>query len=334
MFATEFLTTCRQASSILLTGPQSLDGDSIGACLALRDMISEKCTATIDVCGIPTHQYTHLSGIEQWKPNANLLEQYDVAIVVDGDRFRLAPTVEKAFNASSETVLIDHHKSTDTTSYTLSWLDATAVSTCSMIYTLAKTWNSTITTAIAEALYVGILFDTGGFQHSNTNAETLRLAATLMEYEFDANRTYIKVVKEKRLRGWKLQSALFQNSQLLADGSIHIGWISHKTMVDLECDEGDIEGLVNDLRCTTGVDFAALIVGLPNGTHKVSLRSNPQFRGHEGIDCALLAKTLSTRGGGHTRASGARLDLSLEDSIARVKNFSLQFADSTMGKSL
>ena len=42
MFATDFLTICRQASSILLTGPQSLDGDSIGACLALRDMIAEK----------------------------------------------------------------------------------------------------------------------------------------------------------------------------------------------------------------------------------------------------------------------------------------------------
>ena len=62
-----------------------------------------------------------------------------------------------------------------------------------------------------------------------------------------------------------------------SDGSIHIGWISYETMTDLECDSGDIEGLVNDLRCTKGVDFAALIVGLPNGTHKVSLRSNPPF---------------------------------------------------------
>ena len=333
MFATDFLNMCRRSSSILLTGPQSLDGDSIGACLALRDMIAEKCDATIDVCGIPTHQYTHLSRIDQWKPNEGLRSTYDVAIVVDGDRFRLAPNVETAFNASSGTVLIDHHKSTDTTSYALAWLDPNAVSTCSMIYALAEAWNSTITSNIAEALYVGILFDTGGFQHSNTNAETLRLAAKLMEYEFDANRTYIKVVKEKRLRGWKLQSALFQNSQIMADGSIHIGWISHETMEELRCDSGDIEGLVNDLRCTTGVDFAALIVGLPNGTHKVSLRSNPRFREHEGIDCALLAKALSTRGGGHTRAAGARLDLSLENSIARVKEFSLEFAHSTMSLS-
>ena len=329
MFATDFLTICRQAGSILLTGPESLDGDSIGACLALRGMIAEKCTATIDVCGIPTHQYTHLSNIDQWKPNNNLLDQYDVAIVVDGDRFRLAPNVEEAFNASSVTVLIDHHKSTDTTSYTLSWLNGTAVSTCSMIYALAEAWDSTISVDIAEALYVGILFDTGGFQHSNTNAETLRLAATLMECGFDANRTYIKVVKEKRLRGWKLQSALFQNSQLLADGSIHIGWIAHETMELLGCDDGDVEGLVNDLRCTTNVDFAALIVGRPNGTHKVSLRSNPHFRGHNGIDCALLAKTLSVHGGGHTRAAGARLDLSLEDSIAHVTQLSLQFANKT-----
>lgn len=329
MFAADFLSMCCQAGSILLTGPQSLDGDSIGACLALRDMIAEKSTATIDVCGIPTHQYTHLNGIDKWKPNRDLQYHYDVAIVVDGDRLRLEPNVEKAFNASSATVLIDHHKSTDTTSYALSWLDPTAVSTCSMIYSLIESWNSTITATIAEALYVGILFDTGGFQHSNTNAETLRLAASLMEYDFDANRTYIKVVKERRLRGWQLQSALFQNSTLLFDGAVHLGWISNETMTTLNCDGGDVEGLVNDLRCTTGVDFAALIVGLPNGEHKVSLRSNPNFRGNTGIDCAELAKSLSKRGGGHTRAAGARLDLSLEDSIAHVKLLSLQFAVKT-----
>ena len=115
-----------------------------------------------------------------------------------------------------------------------------------------------------------------------------------MEFDFDANRTYIKVVKEKRPRGWKLQSALFQNSTLLFDGAIHLGWISIDTMTTLECDGGDIEGLVNDLRCTTGVDFAALIVGLPNGDHKVSLRSNPTFQGHEGIDC-VLARHCHTR---------------------------------------
>ena len=329
MFTTELLAVCIEAKSILLTGPQSLDGDSIGACLALKEMLSEKCTAEIDVCGIPTHQYTHLSNIQHWKPDEGLKTAYDVAIVVDGNRFRLAPNVEIAFNASKTTVLIDHHKSTDSTSYTLSWLEATAVSTCSMIHALAERWGSTMTSTIAEALYVGILFDTGGFQHSNTNPETLRLAATLMEFDFDANRTYIKVVKEKRLRGWKLQSALFQNSSLLFDGAIHIGWIPCETMRSLQCDGGDIEGLVNDLRCTTGVDFAALIVGLSNGTHKVSLRSNPTFVGYEGIDCAALAETLSNRGGGHTRAAGARLDMSLEDSIARVKEFSIRFAENT-----
>ena len=133
MFATDLLAICREASSILLTGPLSIDGDSIGACLALQEMIEEKCSATIDVCGIPTHQYTHLNHIDQWKPNRNLLSKYDVAIVVDGDRYRLDPNVEKAFNASSTTVLIDHHKSTNTTPYTLTWLDSSAVSTCSMI---------------------------------------------------------------------------------------------------------------------------------------------------------------------------------------------------------
>lgn len=331
MFSEKFLALCKGAKRILLTGPQSLDGDSIGACLALGEMLHNLCEATIDVCGIPTHQYIHLAGVESWLPDAGLQSHYDVAIVVDGDRFRLAPNVETAFNTATATVIIDHHKSTDTSSYTLAWLDATAVSTCSMIHALLEAWGGSLTPSIAEALYVGILFDTGGFQHSNTNPDTLRLAAALMEQDFDANRTYIKVVKEKRTQGWKLQSAMFQNSRVLFNGAIHIGWISHQTMQSLGCNGGDIEGLVNDLRCTTGVDFAALIVGLENGTHKVSLRSNPKFMGHTGLDCAHLAQTLSTRGGGHTRAAGARMDCSLEDTIEQVEKISLAFANSVLG---
>ncbi len=199
MFAAEFLTACKNANSILLTGPQSLDGDSIGACVALQEMLAEKCTATIDVSGIPTHQYVHLRSIDQWKPDEDLQTTYDVAIVVDGDRFRLAPNVEATFNSSTVSVLIDHHKSTDVSSYSLSWLDGTAVSTCSMIYSLAQSWGSTITSTIAEALYIGILFDTGGFQHSNTNSETLRIAATLMEFDFDSNAIH------HRMREWTLK---------------------------------------------------------------------------------------------------------------------------------
>mgnify|MGYP001944556754 CR=1 FL=1 len=330
MFFERLYTLCQEAKTILLTGPQSLDGDSIGACLALHDMIAQFSAAQIDVSGIPTHQYVHLEGLHSWKPDANLRPQYDLAIVVDGDCFRLAPTVEQAFNTATHTVLIDHHKSTDTQTYALAWLEPTAVSTCSMIYTLLEAWNCTLTPKIAEAIYVGLLFDTGGFQHSNTNPETLRLAAHLMEQGFDANRTYIKVVKEKRPQGWKLQSAMFQNSILHANGQVHIAWIPHTTMEELGCDGGDLEGLVNDLRCTAGVDFAALIVGLDEHNHKVSLRSNPSFGEHTGIDCSALAQTLSTRGGGHVRASGARLTMSLTESIDHVTRISLQFVQSTI----
>ena len=161
-------------------------------------MLAEKCSAIIDVCGIPTHQYTfkQYRSVEARRWSSSLIRCSNCS------RWKSISTGTKcrtAFNASKTSVLIDHHKSTDTSSYTLSWLDPTAVSTCSMIYELANAWKSTITSTIAEALYVGILFDTGGFQHSNTNAETLRIAATLMEFDFDANRTYIKVVKEKRL---------------------------------------------------------------------------------------------------------------------------------------
>ncbi len=308
----ELLEMCQKSQTILITGPKSPDGDSIGACIALAEMIRQKSSCHIDISGIPTHQYLHLDGIDSWKPDSNLRNQYDLAIVVDGNRHRLISSVQQPYDSSLKSILIDHHKSTDPTQYDLAILDPFATSTCSMIYEIVNSWNCILTPSIAEALYVGILFDTGGFQHSNTTPETLRTAAALMESGFDANRTFLKVIKERRLQGWKLQSDMFKNSALHCNGLLHIASISSDTMTTLGCENGDLEGLVNDLRCTAGVHMAALIIENDEQAIKVSLRSNPTLQNKPGVDCAAVAQLLSERGGGHTRAAGASISDTLE----------------------
>ena len=67
---TRLYTVCQQASNILITGPESLDGDSVGACIALKEMFRTFTEATIDIFGIPTHQYVELHDVENWKANA------------------------------------------------------------------------------------------------------------------------------------------------------------------------------------------------------------------------------------------------------------------------
>ena len=89
-------------------------------------------------------------------------------------------------------------------------------------------------------------------------------------------------------------------------------------MSDLGCDNGDLEGLVNDLRCTKGIHMAVLIIEKSHNLTKVSLRSNPNLFDKEGVDCAAIAQQLSTKGGGHTRAAGASVDLGLRDTMELV----------------
>ena len=310
MFSQELNALCQSASNILITGPESLDGDSIGACIALQQMIHHISTANVDVFGIPTHQYIHLNGIDSWKHNCDPKPHYDVAIVVDGNRHRLHPIVEKAFDQATTSVLIDHHKSTDSSIYDLAYLEPTAASTCSMVYELLQDWDIPINQNIAEALYVGLIFDTGGFQHSNTSSAVHQMASELIQTGFDANTTYIKVIKEKRPQGWQLQSHMFANSTLLEHNMIHTAFITQQTMNELDCNDGDIEGLVNDLRCTAGVHFAILVIEKDSGEVKVSLRSNPTINDHCGVDCAAFAQSLSIRGGGHARAAGATVRIS------------------------
>ena len=293
---------CQSATSILITGPEATDGDSIGACQALKEIILQQHSVQIDCTGQVDFQYTWMAGLDEWKSPTELQQQYDVAIVLDGNFFRLNDTVQHIFENSKHRILIDHHQPTDFSPYTLVLLNSTSPSTCSMIAKIAMEWKISLTKTMAQALYTGIIFDTGGFQHDNTDAQTHRIVADLMDTGFDANFVYSKVLVEKKPSGLRLMCYVLQYSEYLADGFAHVIQIPQKTFQELDCSYSDTEGLANLLLYTTGVDVSFLLLEKQDGC-KISFRSRSAFYKHD-INCATFAKSLYPSGGGHIKAAG------------------------------
>ena len=308
------LTRFGESRSVLLTGPDGPDGDSIGACLALRRVLAVVAPGMrVDVAGAPGRRYAWMSDADVMIADAHVTADYDGVVVLDGDCTRLVKEVEAAFRAARWTGIIDHHRSTDTAPYTVAYFEPTSESTCSMIAALADAWGVPLDAEMAEQIYTGLVFDTGGFRHSNTRPATHALAARLLALGIDSTRITHRVLHERRKEATLLLGALVGGTQFLHDGALAVTACPASLMTRLGAEAPDFEGIVELLQGTTGVAVSAVLQERGPARTKISLRSGGR------VDVAALAKSLDAGGGGHAKAAGVTVPWPLDEAVARIE---------------
>ena len=108
---------------------------------------------------------------------------------------------------------------------------------------------------------------------------------------------------------------VLQGAWFTHEGRVQLGIVRSRDMEELGAVAGDVEGIVETLLNTTGVEVSVLFVERAEKRIKLSFRC----RSHSDQNLALLASELSPQGGGHPRAAGALLSTSLEDAVRRVE---------------
>lgn len=295
--ASALLDLVRSSRRVVLTGPEGPDGDSIGACLALRRLLAVLAPdVVVDVVGVMSDRYAFLGDAAAVLPNARAAGA-DGVVVMDGDCRRLPAEVRAAFDAARWTGLVDHHRSTDMAGYTVALLDPASESTCGMVASLASGWGVPVDAALAELLYMGLVFDTGAFRYSNTQPSTHRLAAELIGTGIDHADIVLRTLVQRRPASLRLMAAVFGGAHFAPDGRSLVGSVSLDTLRMAQARETDLDGVVDILQHIEGVEVAALVTER-RGVAKVSLRS----RG--ALNVAELAQSLSAGGGGHAKAAG------------------------------
>jgi phosphoesterase RecJ-like protein len=300
-FARDLAAQVQPGHRVLLTGPVDPDGDSIGACLALQVGLERKTGATVVVAGEPGKRYAWLPRAGEMAPDDALGGEWDLVIVLDGDRFRLEAGAEAAFHRASTRAIVDHHRSTTLDGYELALVQAHAASTCELVHGVLEAWGVPLDRDLAALLYTGLVFDTGGFRHSNTTPDTLRLAARLLEQGIDHTVINLRVLAERDPAGLQLLGDVIDRARFYGGGRVSIASIPQETMRRLGANAQDIEGIVDTLLHTRGVEVSCLLIEKPDGRVKLSLRSRAL------VDVADVAASLRTGGGGHARAAGALL---------------------------
>jgi phosphoesterase RecJ-like protein len=305
----EALSTAR---SVLLTGPLDPDGDSIGACMALGRAVGVLGDARVTIAGRVNFRYSWMPGADQMVGDGQFRADFDVVVVMDGDKTRLSPGAEAAFHAADVRCLVDHHGSTDPSGYGICLLDPSSPSTCEMVYAMLQSWKIPLDQDIATMLYTGIIFDTGGFKHSNTQPATHRLAAELLGHGVDTAFITARVLNERSQAGLRLLGSVLSQASFLAEGAAVLGAVSLADAAHFGIAEGDKGGIIDTLLNTTGVELAALVTEREPGQVSISFRSRTR------VDVAALAKSLNPGGGGHIRASGVTLHQPLAEVLAEL----------------
>jgi phosphoesterase RecJ-like protein len=298
-----------------VTAPGSADGDSVGAQLAVRRMILHRFPK-IEVVIMndepypPRYQFMPDSEIAQTPdalPAVKNQAGFDVGIIVDGGADR-AGRVRDVFAACPTTVFIDHHAVSAPFPYSIRMVEPNACATTELVFHLSQTtfFSTPIEKNFAQQIYLGLVFDTGFFRHSNTTPECMELAARLLRSGFDFTRVGERGMLERTYSSFQLLSDTLTRAAMYANNRIIWSTLSQEKLSLYGAHEDDREGIIDHLFLVHGIEVAVLFFELKNGTTKVSLRSQGA------VDVARFARTLTERGGGHAKAAGANLDLALK----------------------
>ncbi len=304
------------ARSVLAVGHESPDADALGAALAVGMLVEARGgRATVAVSdGVPA-LYRFLAGADAVRTDPEPDVTYDLVVLCDcGDLSRAGAIRERNADLFAATPLltIDHHASNDG-SGGLAWIDPDAAATCEMLTLVAARLGVPLTAAdgaLAAALTAGIVMDTATFAHPNATPRTLRVTAALLEAGAPLSDISRRLYRTKPDAQLALFGRALARLETHADGLVVASAVELADLVATGALSEHTEGII-DLLAQAETAEVALLLKEKGAETRLSVRTKPG-----GVDATVLCGTWG--GGGHARAAGASLPLSLAEAKAAV----------------
>lgn len=292
--------------TVAIAGHVRPDGDCVGSCMGLYLYLKENHPElSVDVyLEQPGENFSYIRSFEEIKTVYPQGKVYDLFITLDvSDKNRIGVAME-GYETAKKRICIDHHISNRGLG-DVNEIRPDASSTCEVLYTLLE--ENQVSEAVAEAVYTGIAHDTGVFQYSCTSPETMRIAAKLMEKGIPFSDIIDHSFYEKTYVQNQILGRCLMESILIMNGRCIIGVVKKKMMDFYHVEPKDLDGIVQQLRVTKGVEVAIFIYEVKPQEFKVSLRSTGKVNVNE------VASYFG--GGGHVLAAGCTFHGSVYDVI-------------------
>ena len=296
----------------LLTTHERPDGDAVGSLSAMQRVLTavgKDALAFLAADEFPLpyeYRFIELDGLVT-EPPADLADR--VLVFLDcGNIDRTPADVLKREGA--HIINIDHHH--DNTRFgTINHVDPASSCTAEMVWDLMHGLGVEVTQPIAEALYVGLVTDTGRFMYENTGARAHRMAAELIDDGIDAHGIYRRLYEGIPQGKLELLARGLSNVERYDGGLLTLTHLTREDYRSTGADESYSEGVVDHLRSVEGTAVAGLVrdqLGGGGFKRKVSLRATD-----DRVDVSRIAR--AGGGGGHRRAAGFSTDLEFAELV-------------------
>ncbi|MEX2526649.1 MAG: bifunctional oligoribonuclease/PAP phosphatase NrnA [Gemmatimonadota bacterium] len=312
----EILEAIRGARKVVLTTHINADGDGTGCQVALVSWIRAMGGEAWIVNPSPYPQGLRFllpepdPVVEASSPQAaEVCGQADLVVVVDTGEIsrigRVKPLVE-----GLPGIVIDHHPPGDHPIPGISLRDPTAAAAGELVYDLLLAAGGPWPPEAWRGIYTALLTDTGGFRFSNTTPAALRVAAEAVEAGVKPEAIHEGVYGRVTRRSLLLLKEALGELHLGEGGQVAWMTVPPGAYQELGADPSDLEGFVDIPRSVEGVEVGLLFRALDDGSTKVSFRSSGD------VDVNQVARQFD--GGGHVKASGARVTLPLDEARVAV----------------
>jgi phosphoesterase RecJ-like protein len=234
---------------------------------------------------------------------------FDLALSLDAATFdRLGP-IGQACRRAETFANIDHHVKNELFA-DLNWVED-APATGEMVFRLLGDLGVELTEDLALPLLVALVTDTGRFSYSNTTPAAHRMAAELLQAGADPVAVTEPIYRSQSASFLRLSGLALEAMKVEADGRLARVTVTPEMITDSGADPLDVGDLVDLNMSVKGVEVGLLLrPGLDGKGTKLSIRSRLWFPVNE------FAARFG--GGGHPRASGATIDLPVEEAEGEV----------------
>jgi len=304
------------------------DADALGSSLALAAVLQKK-GHQVQVIS-PTSYPLFLSwmkgndGVIVYKDSQDIgddiIAEADAIFCLDFCSLNRTDKMEKSLReASAVKILIDHHHGKEDFADYEEW-DTSSAATCELVYQLLVDIEERdlLDKSTAEALYAGIMTDTGSFRHPNTTKHVHEVVAELINLGADVAKVSKLIYDNNSLSRLRFMGFAFsERLEVLEQYKTAYFAISAEDLQKFSSQTGDTEGLVNYALSVRGITMAAIIIEREEVV-KLSFRSVGDFAVNE-----LAAEHFA--GGGHKNAAGGISNLNMQETVNKFLKILSQY---------
>jgi len=303
----------------IISTHESPDWDGLGSEIALFELLNNLGKKPIIINSDPTpdtflfmdkdHNINVLNDSFHMPDNIHEYAQF----VIDTNDYDNIGALSKILKDKvPEHFIIDHHEGNPGKTSS-NFIKAEASSASEIVYNIIRHCGQPITLQSAQALFAGIVFDTGSFVYPKTSSETFKIAAHLVELGVTPVYIHEKIYEQNTLPSFELRGRILSTVEVLYGGKLIAMKLTQEMLQETGASFAEGEPAINIPLAVKGVVASLLVKQDINGPVKVSMRTKGD------INVASIA--IQNGGGGHKNAAGYKSRISFDETYkTAVKN--------------